>query len=215
MTEMVKEYFKNIRACAHCGSMFSEVNLLCKTCWSYADREQNSVPNFRQWDYEFTVFSLYTWLEQAHLHSLVYGLKGGGLHEAFERLASRFLAQRNLLSNEEYKSAVIIPAPASVPGSRDHAFEWAAQLEKLSGASLLCPLSRIGHAPQKQLDKRARLEKKMSASNDLDLSRFTKVIFVDDVITSGGTAGAAFVALGRPKQFEVWTISCRPSKLLL
>jgi predicted amidophosphoribosyltransferase len=34
--------------------------------------------------------------------------------------------------------------------------------------------------------------------------------FVDDVITSGSTAMAAYLALGDPDYFEAWTLVCRP-----
>jgi predicted amidophosphoribosyltransferase len=36
------------------------------------------------------------------------------------------------------------------------------------------------------------------------------LVFVDDVVTSGATAMAAFMALADPLKFEVWTIANRP-----
>jgi len=36
------------------------------------------------------------------------------------------------------------------------------------------------------------------------------VVFVDDVITTGSTAMAAYIALGDPENFEVWTLAHRP-----
>lgn len=36
------------------------------------------------------------------------------------------------------------------------------------------------------------------------------VVFVDDVITTGSTAMAAYMALGDPENFEVWTLASRP-----
>jgi predicted amidophosphoribosyltransferase len=36
------------------------------------------------------------------------------------------------------------------------------------------------------------------------------IVLVDDVMTSGATALAAYMALGDPQLFEVWTIANRP-----
>lgn len=36
------------------------------------------------------------------------------------------------------------------------------------------------------------------------------IVFADDVITSGATAMAAYMALGDPDGFEVWTLAARP-----
>jgi len=38
---------------------------------------------------------------------------------------------------------------------------------------------------------------------------FTNVIFVDDVITTGATARAAWLSLGRPERFVVWSLARR------
>ncbi len=211
----MKRYFDLLRSCAHCGQMFCEINLMCKNCWKILDREQNNVSNFRQWSYKLPTYSLYTWREQKYLESLIYGLKGGGLDEAFERLALRFLSLKYSLSNESYQKTIIVPAPASSPGARDHAYEWSFHLAQILGGEFKTPLLRGEVVPQKQLSREARLENKMSLSNNLDMARVDKIIFADDVITSGGTAWAAFEALGRPQNFEIWTIGCRPKKVLV
>lgn len=212
---MWQEYTKHLRACAHCGCQFTEIHLFCRTCWAKIDFEQSSPEELRQWSYDIVVYSLYSWREQKQVHSLIYGLKGGGLPEAFEYLATRFLAQRSLVSSLDNDSTVIIPAPASEAFAQDHAYEWGLQLARLMGVRLLNPLNRVESAPQKSLKKQERLAKKISVSKGLELHDFEKIIFVDDVITTGGTALAAYEALGRPEGFEVWTISCRPTKVLL
>jgi predicted amidophosphoribosyltransferase len=45
---------------------------------------------------------------------------------------------------------------------------------------------------------------------DLLASSPGPIVFVDDVITSGATAMAAYMALEDPSRFEVWTLANRP-----
>ncbi len=215
MNSLFKHAINNLRACAHCGQMFCEINLFCKTCWSQLEREQNLAQDLRQWHYGQPTYSLYTWREQKQIHSLIYGLKNGGVTEAFEKLAVRFLSQRYQITAESYQNAIILPAPAKAREDRDHAFMWAESLSKFSGAQLVKAFEREGLAPQKRLKKQERLEKKLKLYRDLNDLSAEKFIFVDDVITTGGTAHAAFEALNKPHNFEIWTISCRPPKVLL
>ena len=52
---------------------------------------------------------------------------------------------------------------------------------------------------------------RFEARGDLkDFHGIRAAIFADDVITTGATALAAYMALGDPPSFEVWTLACRP-----
>ena len=212
-----------LRVCAHCSQVAAGHRVLCQECWREARRLSRSRPVFRPF-YDIKVFSLFQWEGEPLLGSLIYGLKGGGFGPETERLAREFLVRR--FSEERAvrpEDLVFVPAPARETGAPDHACAWASALAwSLSGGTVWNPLKRTRRAAQKHQKREERLREALEYSPDeeplIEMAGELdgkKIIFTDDMITSGGTALAAYKALGAPSDFEVWTIGCRPRWHLL
>lgn len=120
------------------------------------------------------------------------------------------------------KSAVLIPAPPRVWGTKDHAWCFAKALSDLTGFPMQNVLARIGGTQQKWLKKSERmLFRAELIEPDWQCSDYTTVILVDDIITTGSTARGCLTALGNPNRHQVWTLidrgasSCGKSPLLI
>lgn len=95
---------------------------------------------------------------------------------------------------------------------KDHAQNWGKALSSVMGsphACLLRPSPKLKN--QKEASRSERKERIFHTIAPVDFSRLHKkrVIFVDDVVTTGQTALAAYKALGKPDQFEVWSLIYR------
>lgn len=162
--------------------------------------------------YNFPVYSLFTWTPEtdAALRPLVHSLKRGWAPSAVDRLAEWFCFERSRLG--PMSANCVVPAPGS---SFDHAKAWGEAL----GTRLQRPIVDVLQKAPKQV----RLQRSRSATERAELRFQLKTpgktgqnayggphLFVDDVITTGSTAMAAYMALGDPKGFEVWTMVNRP-----
>jgi len=108
-----------------------------------------------------------------------------------------------------------IPAPAKKPNHVDHAVELAMALQKICGGELFVELRRSNEESQKAKSREDRKEFRCYLDSDKTYDFKNKqLIFVDDIITTGSTAYAAYVALGRPKDFFVMTVANRPWLML-
>ena len=161
---------------------------------------------------------------------LLKAFKGGRLLSANDRLAVRFW--NSILSFEEIPRlfrmpTVLVPAPPSGEGW-DHGSAWASSLSRITGFPILPILERglldpeiqtflkrikgskpvIAHQKERNKLERRMITLKVKGEllNPIHEVRF---IFVDDVVTTGATMGAAYQALGQPSHFECWSIACR------
>ncbi len=205
--------WKHLRCCSLCGMSSCSIDLLCESCWTRL--EPFRVPsNYRITGYPFPVSSLYLWPSGENLVThLIHTLKGGGVPSAYQRIAEIFSISIMERSVTE-EPLIFVPAPGKVPNCSDHAMMWAKALTLFWGGSCRPCLKRPQGWEQKSAKIRERrslgFEKTKTLSN-----RNSRIIFVDDVITSGATAQAAHIALGAPKKFEVWTIAFRPKEIPL
>lgn len=165
----------------------------------------------------FSVFSLWHWFPEndKDVRDLIYRLKAGGVTPAFRRLA--FLLSQKVHQREAFKKGplIFVPAPPIRQGVKDHAFQLALCLSEIWGAEMSLCLERESSQSQRRA---GRLERKATRirfrPNDPTWEsvrqRKKTVVFVDDVVTTGSTAQAAFLALGSPSTFNVWTLAYRP-----
>ena len=203
---------KWFRSCAVCGSFRPPIDLLCESCGEDLERVRNRGGALLQPGYPFPVFSLFTWDEQTAplVKPLLYAFKGGRSVEWGSRLAGSLLYERGLSGGQ----APIFVHPPSSGGKPDHAWLLAHTLAmawREPNAPVLALEKSDRGGKQKQRSVSERATRRFHARGKASFSdSVAPRVFVDDVITSGATAMAAYMALGDPARFEVWTLACRP-----
>lgn len=201
--------YKVGRLCPHCGSFFPRNSLFCYPCEKdllhrCRSKENNQIYFQKK---AIPIISLFDWIpnESRKLSLLITLLKNGQPESAF-KFYSRMLA--NELIKYNLPDAVIVPAPAKNPELKDHAFVLAKSLSE----QLQLPMKSIllrpeGHAEQKELGRSERFKKELLNPEKFSTSK--TLIFIDDVVTTGATAVAAYKALSRPQSFLVCCLASR------
>ena len=142
-------------------------------------------------------------------------LKKGAPDFIFNEL-SRELLHRIVQIQPLEKNTIFIPAPAS-PNSpiKDHAFCFTNSLAKISNIPIKNSLSRLffyEEEQQKQKTRQKRQELQIIEIENTDATTASPsqhFIFVDDILTTGATARAAWKALGKPRNFKILTLTWR------
>lgn len=160
-------------------------------------------------NYPFKLNRLWAWNHKNNqlLKPLIHGLKGGRPFKEYYTLLARKLYLRKSDIFDKDTKPLIIPAP-SKDESEDHAGLLARCLSDVSGA----PLTQLLNYPQ--LSIKNQKIKNRSQRHELVFEKVTisnannkPIIFVDDVVTSGATVQAAYIALNLPPIFEVWALA--------
>ncbi len=191
-----------LRACSYCGSFWGATDLYCERCWQRLENATLRGQSQIQRSYPFPVQALFEWHNPEHelIKNLAYSLKGGWSQSLFLKLAI-------MLDWRWRAPAILIPAPDG-----GHAKAWGNAIREVTGFELINPLIGIERGKQKLKSKYERRNIQMQAN--LDLTNDPRhIIFVDDIVTTGATASAAFIAMGRPKKFSVCSIVCNPPVL--
>lgn len=188
--------------------MLPPIDVVCKTCRERLWSIKNVDARLLQPAYPFPVYSLFTWTEQSDslLSPLIHSLKGGWAPSVVDGFAGWFTFER--MRGKKVEVDAIVPAPSL---GFDHAKAWGEALSKAIGGPIMDVLQK---APDQ-----VRSQRRLSAEERSELRFQVKVpqiayrgplVFADDVITTGSTAMAAYMALEDPKHFEVWTMVNRP-----
>ncbi len=113
----------------------------------------------------------------------------------------------------------LVPPPGrSGFGELDHAGALVTAIRTASGGyfeSEVRMLERVGESRRsksrsqktKNRVERSRIGFQLTSTGRRRLSQATGYIFVDDITATGATANAAWIALGRPRAFESWSIA--------
>jgi predicted amidophosphoribosyltransferase len=202
------------RSCGYCSVSRTGIDLYCEYCWK--NKFEPMMLNPKQQDFSFgnqglQVTTLFRWgYANDSIGEMLRLLKGEYHGRAFERLAKSFSQRRSALGVSE--PFVLVPSPPKIVGEADHAHLWAKALSQYWRMPLNVCLGRSSQNEQKQLSGLERRQRRMvRLKNEQGVEdQKCKIVFADDVYTTGSTAQAAYEALGRPKRFEVWAVACRP-----
>ena len=200
---------KYIRACALCKMYFPPTDWLCSLCWKAVQREYLCSESSYRIEKTLPHLRLLDWHKDNHqlIQLLINSLKQGGPHFIFKRLGlemfSRFL-YLNLWNKKTFP--LFIPAPSRLKSKTDHALQLAESLSFYFGGDVKNLLKRgkaLGF--QKKKTKRQRADIQIQSQGNIPPLR--PIVFVDDVLTTGSTARAAFQALNQPKHFFIFTLA--------
>ncbi len=211
--EHISFWFRN---CSVCKSALPPVAWLCSDCWKKLKsfylppedmiREQDSLIHFR----------LFNWSEENDFFIRLFlnSLKKGGPSFIFNKLILEFLNRAFQVTSLPFSSVLVPAPPHPLYCLRDHAFCLADALARFSGLPLKNPLLRVSFktSMQKQKNRQERKEMRFYLREKNFLKQNEKIIFVDDVLTTGATAQAVYSALKAPKEFMIFTLAFRFEK---
>ena len=213
-----------LRSCAVCKTSLPPIDFMCPSCWRTFGRLMNRGENLKQPDYVLPTYSLLTWtpLTAPFVKPLIYGFKGGRAAIAAERFATLFVSEKSVTELPTKRAspelAIERSALVSAPAIElDHSGLWTQALARQTKWPACAPLvdkaSRTER--QKELQAGERGLRRYAIREDFadhvaSLKSAKSIVFADDVVTSGSTAMAAFMALGDPDGFEVWSLVARP-----
>jgi predicted amidophosphoribosyltransferase len=199
------------RNCAICSSWSGDINVFCSSCWRDYFVESDPFRRNLYHDFPHPIFSLFVWKQDASaVGHLIRSLKGDWGERTWKVLALQFAKKYCASEKPIGPNTVFVPAPPQHVDQQDHAYLWARALSEVFQAPLSTVLTRSSLGPQKRMGLTERWHSVMGTKPEeaVDLSK--SYIFVDDLITTGATALAAWKALGKPASFQVWTLASRP-----
>lgn len=218
-----------LRQCVHCGWVVPvEGSGFCQACLNLLGEYLS--PGLRSQISPFggvQFVSLFDWPPGSSSHvvgSLIRASKNGRMSREMDFYA-RWLVRRMTLLVPSFTNelnGLVVPCPPAKEGKFDHACAFAYALSRSLNCSWEQALTRDSEGtPQKRKSRRdrrqVRLQLKLGRPGTY---RARTVYFIDDVITTGATAGAAWEGLGYPGSFLVLClayrqVSCGDSDLLL
>jgi predicted amidophosphoribosyltransferase len=209
-----------LNSCANCGSFQVENQRHCGPCLSRLKKmmtpksREIKTPNA----YKIKVRSLFDWnpWESDLLSGFVADLKGTKGTDMWTYWSQQFVWHQDLLGAE--KNYLLCPCwgRSSRP---DHATLFARGLSQFLYSEIhsvfidshLAPgqTKRLSHQERKKRAINHEIFSQLERPWRPQKSKGDRVIFVDDIVTTGATAEVAFKVLGCPEDFEVWSLFYR------
>jgi predicted amidophosphoribosyltransferase len=213
-----------LNRCPGCGRAATS---FCARCWYVLNHDERGELATRMVIVDRSPFisrALYIWKDELSHSSIirnaVLASKGSANCEIY-RTFSEEVFRRSVAEHlwRERRDWIFVVPPSVRNVLRDHAMELASQLSDLTGNSLpaisVLEVGRVDLTQQKLKSRKDRELKRFSISRTLSPAARARLLgargylFLDDVIASGGTAQAAWSALGKPSAFEAWAIAWR------
>jgi predicted amidophosphoribosyltransferase len=200
--------FSLFRNCKHCGlgiasNDLKKISFFCNVCSQEIEKHKTPTHYSIYKTPEILIRPLYLWTEKESIvKDLIHGLKGGTPWPVLKKLSLE-LSQRYVADRE----SVIIPVPSSKVGEKDHAYLMAKIISEDQDLEFWNGLEwKNKKRNQKFLNKTQRFENQMKIIIKPPQKR---VILIDDLVTTGATAMAAYKAFKGLNQIEVWSLACR------
>ncbi len=200
-----------VRGCAVCSRVYTPMDWLCTSCFKQLKKFYLPPKDMIRVQNEWGHFRLLDWTENNNffVRSFLKSLKKNAPWFLFRKLSYELFCR--IVQVRSFPSdTLLIPAPPEKEGLKDHAFRLAFGLSELTGFEVRTPLIRdqkAGTSPQKQKTKRERIKTHLRLKEPFSARH---CIFVDDVLTTGSTAYAAYKALQQPEFFMICTLVFRP-----
>lgn len=216
--------------CCACGSLTVRESHLCQKC-SASILQSKQLIGFEA-QYWRSILPKIRGLtlgvySTPQLKAWVYALKNGGSSPDYRAIAIEWIQKRQKTYDVAMLTpTIIIPSPARLNRAKDHAFCLAQALSIETGWDLLDLLEfqNLEEAAQKYKGVQLRAQRTFRIKEPSEILAFYNtelpntikdlhygtIIFIDDVVTTGSTAMAAWNALENPPHFEVWCMAIQP-----